>query len=119
MAKEGTLNPDWSSRTIEVMNKADLLGGIGKVSLRPGMVAVSALTGEGLPDLKKAIDSRLGEGMVVVGYDIPTSDGAQLAWLYEHGEIVGRQDGESAIHVTVRLRPQDRARFEQQASPPH
>ncbi|MDJ0388302.1 GTPase HflX [Roseomonas sp. E05] len=119
MAKEGTLDPDWSSRTIEVMNKADLLGGTGEVSLRPGMVAVSALTGEGLPELKAAIDTRLAEGMVTVGYDIPTSDGAQLAWLYEHGEIVGRQDGDKAIHVTVRLRPQDRARFEQQAHSPH
>jgi GTP-binding protein HflX len=116
MVEEGTLAPDWSARTIEVLNKADLLGGTRQVAVRPGHVAVSALTGEGLPELEAAIDARLSEGMVTVGYDIPSSDGAQLAWLYEHGEIIGRNDGDEAIHVTVRLLPQDRASFEKQAA---
>jgi GTP-binding protein HflX len=117
MARDGTLDPDWPARTIEVMNKADLLGGTRRVAVRPGTVAVSAITGEGLPDLSAAIETRLSEGLVTVGYDIPSNDGAQLAWLYEHGEILGRNDGDEAIHVTVRLRPQDRARFERQAQP--
>jgi GTP-binding protein HflX len=52
--------------------------------------------------------------MVTAGYDISTSDGAQLAWLYGHGEVIGRQDRDEAIHVTVRLSPGDRARFERQ-----
>jgi GTPase len=115
MAEEGTLAPDWSARTVEVLNKADLLGGVGGVPARPGGVAVSALTGEGLPSLREVIDARISEGLQTVGYDVPASDGAQLAWLYEHGEVVGRRDGEEAIHVTVRLSPRDRARFERQA----
>jgi GTP-binding protein HflX len=114
MAEDGTLDADWARRTIEVPNKADLLGGVAQVATRPGEVAVSALTGEGLPALLAAIDARLSEGLVTVGYDIPTSDGAQLAWLYGHGEVIGRQDGDAAIHVTVRLAPEDRARFERQ-----
>jgi GTP-binding protein HflX len=114
MAKDGTLAADWARHTIEVLNKADLLGGVAAVPTRPGEVAVSATTGEGLPALAAAIDTRLSEGLVTVGYDIPTSDGAQLAWLYGHGEVVGRQDGDDAIHVTVRLAPEDRARFERQ-----
>jgi GTP-binding protein HflX len=116
MAEEGTLAPDWSARTIEVLNKADLLGGVGGVPARPGGVAVSALTGEGLPSLREVIYARISEGLQTVGYDVPTSDGAQLAWLYEHGEVVGRQDGDEAIHVTVRLSPGDRARFERRAT---
>jgi GTP-binding protein HflX len=114
MAKDGTLAPDWARRTIEVLNKADLLGGVTQVATRSGEVAVSAKTGEGLPALAAAIDTRLSEGLVTVGYDIPTSDGARLAWLYGHGEVVGRQDGDEAIHLTVRLAPEDRARFERQ-----
>ena len=35
-------------RTVEVLNKADLLGGVAEVPARPGAVAVSAITGEGL-----------------------------------------------------------------------
>jgi GTP-binding protein HflX len=116
MVDEGTLAPDWSGRMIEVLNKADLLGGVGKIATHRGAVAVSALTGEGLPALEAAIDGRISEGMVTVGYDIPSADGAQLAWLYEHGEIIGRDDGDEAIHVTVRLLPQDRASFERQAA---
>ena len=118
MAWDGTLAPDWRTRTIEVLNKADLLGGVAKVPARPGSIAVSATTGEGLPELLRAIDARLSEGMETVGYDIPASDGAQLAWLYQHGEVVGRQDGDETIHVIVRLLPADRARFEQQAEQP-
>ena len=45
-------------------------------------------------------------------YAIAHSDGARLAWLYQHGEVLARQDGESAVQVTVRLLPADRARFE-------
>jgi GTP-binding protein HflX len=119
MAKDGTLGADWQRRCIEVANKADLLGGVAAASGRVGDVVVSALTGEGLPALLAAIDIRLSEGLVTVGYDIPTSDGAQLAWLYGHGEIVGRQDGEETVHVTVRLSPDDRARFERRSVPPH
>jgi GTP-binding protein HflX len=119
MAKDGTLGADWQRRCIEVANKADLLGGVAAAGERAGNVVVSALTGEGLPELLAAIDIRLSEGMVTVGYDIPTSDGAQLAWLYGHGEIVGRQDGEETVHVTVRLSPDDRARFERRSVPPH
>jgi GTP-binding protein HflX len=118
MAKDGTLDADWQRRSIEVLNKADLLGGIAQVGARPGEIVVSALTGEGLPALTVAIDNRLSEGMVTAGYDIPASDGAQLAWLYGHGEVIGRQDTDEAIHVTVRLSPEDRARFERQMVQP-
>jgi len=118
MAREGTLAPDWLTRTIEVLNKADLLGDVEKVPTRPGDVVISALNGEGLPTLKATSDTRLSEGMVTVGYDIPASDGARLAWLYGHGEVLTRQDRDEATHVTVRLRPEDRARFERQAFRP-
>jgi GTP-binding protein HflX len=114
MAKEGTVGQDWPRRTIEVLNKADLLGGVDRVPAQAGAIVVSALTGEGLSALKAAVDTRLSEGMVTVSYDIPTSDGARLAWLYDHGEVVSRQDKDEAVHVTVRLAPDDRTRFERQ-----
>ena len=112
MVDEGTLDADWPARTIEVLNKADLLGGVAQVPVRPSGVAVSAITGEGLETLKAAIDDRVAAGMEVADYDIPPADGARLAWLYQHGEVIGREDGEDAIRVTVRLLPADRARFE-------
>ncbi len=112
MARDGTLDPDWPERTIVVLNKADLLGGVSHVEARGEAVAVSAITGEGLPALLAAIDTRIGQGMETCAYDIPPEDGARLAWLYQHGEVVDRCDEAGGIHVTVRLLPADRARFE-------
>lgn len=112
MAAEGMLEGDWPARTIEVYNKADLLGGAGSVPLRDGGIAVSAMTGEGLDALQNAIDARIAAGMEEADYALPPSDGARLAWLYQHGEVILREDAESAIRLRVRLLPADRARFE-------
>ncbi|HSU07119.1 MAG TPA: GTPase HflX [Acetobacteraceae bacterium] len=113
MARDGTLDADWRDRAIEVQNKADLLGGVGHVPPRPGAVAVSAITGEGLSALLASIDTRISAEMELADYDLPPEDGARLAWLYQHGEVIERHDADATIHVTVRLLPADRARFEQ------
>jgi GTP-binding protein HflX len=113
MVKDGTLDEAWPSRTLEVLNKADLLGGVVNVPARDeNAVAVSALTGEGLIALLSAIDRRLGSRHVSMHYDIAVEDGAKLAWLYRHGEVVAREDDEALVHVEVRLSEADRARFE-------
>ena len=112
MARDGTLDEDFGTRTIEVLNKADLLGGADSLPQKPGAVAVSAITGEGLEALKLALDGRIAAGLEQADYAIEHSDGGRLAWLYEHGEVVAREDDDQAAHVTVRLLPADRARFE-------
>ena len=112
MVADGTLDPSWPDRTIEVLNKADLLGGVAEVPVREGAVAVSAMTGEGLEALKASIDLRIAQGMELADYAIPPQDGARMAWLYQHGEVVERHDDDAAVHMKVRLLPADRARFE-------
>ncbi len=109
------LDEGWQRRVLEVLNKADLLGGVGAVpgGSADGAVAVSALTGEGLPQLLEALDARLSANLETVRYAIPSADGARLAWLYRHGEVIERADSEEDVQVTVRLSPTDRARFEQ------
>jgi len=111
MAHDGTLDPDFADRTIEVLNKSDLMGGIAHVELRPCAIAVSALTGEGFPALLAAIDARIAAGREEQHYVIPHAEGARLAWLYAHGEVTARDEGDEATNVTVRLLPADRARF--------
>ena len=115
MVADDMIDAGWSERCIEVLNKADLLGGVANVEVRGGAVAVSAVTGEGLPDLAAAIDARIAAGMEVVDYVLPAADGARLAWLYQHGEMIDRADDAEAIRVRVRLLPADRARFERPA----
>ncbi len=108
------LDAGWRGRTIEVLNKADLFGGPEAVAARAeGAIAISALTGEGMEALLAALDERLAAGMVARDYLLGPEDGARLAWLYRHGEVVARMDGEDGIRLTARLSPADHARFAQ------
>lgn len=119
--EDAAMNESWPNRMIEVLNKADLMGGVGALAPRggdavsdiPGAIAVSALTGDGLDALREALDARMTAGMETVDYRIAPADGASLAWLYEHGEVLAREDTEDTIRISVRLTPADRARFEQ------
>lgn len=113
MVEQGMLDAGWRGRTLLVLNKSDLLGGIAAAGQGPGAVAVSALTGEGLVALKAAIDARLAAGMEEADYALRPEDGAGLAWLYRHGEVIARDDAADAVHVRVRLSPAERARFEE------
>ncbi len=114
MVKDGTLDATWPSRTIEVMNKADLMGGVHQVPTRENCAAVSAITGDGLLALQQAIDERISAGMEIADYILPSSDGARLAWLYQHGEVLDRADQEDGLHLRVRMLPANRARFERE-----
>ncbi|MGE4480723.1 GTPase HflX [Acidocella sp.] len=111
MAKDGALDEDWPTRALEVLNKADMLGGVAHVVQGEG-VAVSALTGEGLPGLLAEIDSRLAATQEVFELEVPVADGARIAWLYRHGEVLSREDGETRMKLRVRLSATDRARFD-------
>ena len=107
------LDAAWEQRVVEVLNKADLLGGVDAVSA-PGhdAIAVSALDGEGLDRLRTVLDAQLNSGMVITDIILPSADGAGLAWLYEHGEVLERMDVEEHVHLRVRLSPANLGRFE-------
>jgi GTP-binding protein HflX len=105
---------------IEALNKIDLLDAEQRAALdqrlrRNGaeieQVAVSAETGEGGDALLAAIDAHLAGDRELVELDVPMSDGAGLAWLYAHGEVLRRVDDDAAAHVAVRLSPADLSRF--------
>lgn len=108
------------ARLIEALNKIDLLDGEAREtadnrSVRdPDTVVLSALTGDGCGELMEAIDRRLSESRHVVNLDIDLADGAALAWLYRHGEILERQDEGMEAHLVVSLDADDEARFRSQ-----
>jgi GTP-binding protein HflX len=103
---------------IEVLNKADLLPSAERDVLKSqatrqnDQVVLSALDGTGCDSLLKALDEQLAAAREVVDVDVGISDGATLAWLYEHGEVLTREDTADKIHLTVSLDPADRARFQ-------
>jgi len=109
------LDLDWPQRTLEVLNKVDLLGEPDREGLRgrneAGLVLVSAVTGEGIDGLRAAVDGRLGTDLMRREMALDASDGEALAWLYRHGEVLEREDREDRVHLAVRLHPEDEARF--------
>jgi len=103
---------------IEVMNKIDLLDPATRATLlnqverrNAESVALSAATGEGCHGLLQLVDGRLDAGMRAVRLDVPLSDGRTLAWIYEHGEVLGRRDDSEAAHLSVRLSEADLGRL--------
>ena len=102
---------------IEVLNKIDLLdpaeraGLLNQAQRNRQTVALSAATGEGCDALLALLDRRLEDGARPVRLDVPLSDGKTLAWIYAHGEILGRRDDAEAAHLSVRLSDADLGRL--------
>ena len=103
---------------IEVMNKTDLLEPSARTALsnqverrNTDTVALSAVTGEGCDRLLQLIDGRLDASLRAVRLDVPLSDGRTLAWIYAHGEVLGRRDDAEAAHLSVRLTEADLGRL--------
>jgi GTP-binding protein HflX len=107
---------------IEALNKIDLLAPEAAETVRtrarrdPSLVAVSALTGEGMDDLLAAIDGRLAATRRVYHYLLGPTQGAGIAWLYDHGEVFERSERpDGAVRMSVRLDPADAERFGRRA----
>ena len=102
---------------IEALNKVDLLDAerravlMNQAQRNRDAVPISAVTGEGCDRLVDLLDRRLDGDRALVHLDVPVSDGASLAWLYRHGEVVSRRDDEREAHVAVRLSAADLHRF--------
>ena len=103
---------------IEVHNKIDDLdpearGLLAKHLGRHGGVMISALTGEGCETLLEAIERKLEAREATLTLSLPIEDGAALAWLYEHGHVRKRQDGDAVVVLTVTLSDLALSRFQQ------
>ncbi|MFS0771310.1 GTPase HflX [Sphingomonas sp. 1P08PE] len=111
------LGVDESTPRFEAWNKLDLLDAegredvLGDAARRAGVMTISALTGEGIDDLVAAVAARLTEAHRRYHIDLPAGDGAGMAWLHAHGEVMGQEGEGDMMHVEVRLSPEDHARF--------
>ena len=116
------LGVDMDERSIlEVWNKADLLPAEDRETIfgdarraHPPAIPVSAVTGEGCPELLDALAGLVDEAPPVNVFT-PVGEGAAIAWLYRHGRVVERNDGkDGSVRLAVSLSPQALGQFEQQ-----
>jgi len=105
---------------LEVWNKLDLLDPRQRDELTSAaadngdVVAVSALTGEGLHGLEERIAERLTVGHRRMRIELSAGDGAGAAWLHKHGEVLDHWiEGDRACYE-VRMAPSDFERFQAQ-----
>ena len=110
------------SGMIEVLNKIDLLSEAERAALlnqtrrNQDAVPLSAVTGEGCATLLALFDRRFDADRAAIELVVPLSDGAAIAWLYRHGEVLDRRDDETGAHFAVRLSPADIGRFKHRAT---
>ena len=111
------LGPCYQERLIEVLNKADLLAAAerevleARLAREPDSLLCSAVTGEGVEEVLEAIDRHLTRDQSQVELAVELSDGAAIAWLYDHGQVLARRDDDRLAHLRVKLDPAALARF--------
>ena len=100
-----------------VLNKIDDVDPLGRRRLTnryPGAVQISALTGEGLAELRERIADRFSDRLRAVRLLIPYEQGRVLTDLYELGApIEERVDGADGVIVVAHLPRREVARFAQ------
>lgn len=107
---------------IEAWNKVDLLSRENREQLeeeakrRQDVVAISAVTGLGLDNLRECMAEKLRSGEQVHLVRLPASEGGKIAWLHSRGEVIDQKLDDDELEMSVRLSPDNWARFQAMGS---
>jgi len=104
---------------VEVWNKIDLLSPDALAAIREARtggeaspVLISAVTGEGLDDLRAAIERQIADADDVMDIHLGVSDLGRLPWVYSHAHVLERADAEDgSVDLKVRVNPAQREAF--------
>ncbi|MBB3288853.1 MULTISPECIES: GTPase HflX [unclassified Rhizobium] len=108
-----------AERILEVWNKIDRLEPeahdaiVQKASTAENVIAVSAITGEGVDRLMGEISRRLSGVLTETTITLPVEKLALLPWLYNHAVVDSREDNEDGtVTLDVRLTETEAAELE-------
>ena len=103
---------------LEAWNKVDLLQREERQRLkeeakrRDDVVPLSALTGDGVDELRAIMAQKLRSGEQVHQIRLPASEGSKIAWLHSRGEVLDQRMNAEEVQMEVRLSPDNWARFQ-------
>ena len=103
---------------LEVWNKVDALDPDtltaieGEAARREDVVLVSALSGQGVTELREKVAARLHHGAEVHSVRIPADNGERIAWLHARGDVVEQRLADDVVEIDVRLAPADWEKFQ-------
>ncbi|MCI5075907.1 GTPase HflX [Oricola sp.] len=116
------VDPEDEKHVIEVWNKVDAIAPEAREDLvaraegtseGPAIVAVSAITGEGIDRLLNEIEDRIAGALVARRFTIAPERYGDLAWLYDHGQVRSRETAEDgSVTVDVDMTAENAAAFE-------
>jgi GTP-binding protein HflX len=112
LAEEG------SPPRIEAWNKVDLLSPeergrlMEEAKRREDVMPISAVTGEGLDALRERMAECLRSNEQVHEVRLPASAGEKIAWLHARGEVLEQTLDHDEMQLSVRLSPDNWARFQ-------
>ena len=107
---------------VEAWNKIDLLPAEDRHRLyeeaerRDDVVPVSAISGEGLDNLRDQMAAKLRSGEQIHRIRVPASAGDKIAWLHSRGEVLDQVLDHDELELSVRLSPDNWARFQAMGS---
>lgn len=103
---------------IEAWNKIDLVPAEERERLheearrREDVVPISAITGEGLDALRERMAVCLRSGEQVHRIRLAATEGSKVAWLHSRGEVLDQTIDHDELELSVRLSPDNWARFQ-------
>jgi GTP-binding protein HflX len=71
--------------------------------LYPDALTTSTMRTDGMLGLRARLRELERQGRPTVKVRLPVADGARVAAMYREGEVLGRQDGDDEVELTVRL----------------
>jgi GTP-binding protein HflX len=118
----GIIGEESDPKILEIWNKWDLLDPERAAELAvladadEDVLALSAVTGEGVDELRRFLGTMLTEGANLHQLLLPAADGSRIAWLHAHGEVLTDEDGGSdedgpLRRIKVRLTGKEWGRF--------
>jgi len=112
------LSEEGAPPRIEAWNKVDLLSEEERDRLyeearrREDVVPISAVSGEGVDQLRERMAECLRSGEQVHLIRVPTTDGNRIAWLHSRGEVIEQRLDGDEMELSVRLSPDNWSRFQ-------
>ena len=112
------LDEEGAPPRMEVWNKTDLLKGdalaqrLAEAGRKEHVVALSALSGEGVDRLRNAIAEELHSGAQTHHIQLKASDGTRVAWLHARGDVLDQKAKGEVLELAVKLSPENWARFQ-------
>jgi len=106
------------TRSFEVWNKIDLLPADAADAMRAraerdeNVLAISAITGEGLDHLQAVIAEALQGAVRETDLTLSFAEGKKRAWLFDHDVVLHETQTETGFDITVRWSAEQEAQFQ-------